>query len=176
MNGFSLFRAYCNLQLPSRPVSPHSPQPFTVTPGFGTPLSQTPIKHVWAVRPCLSESARPAPLATRCHGSGPQGRVRTLPLPPPLPRFGRQVECLAPVGSHVLIIIDQLQVEKSFVLFFKTIVFNALIPNILLSRLSDEQKCIFFRIFETVYDWSISPWRNNLDIPWCNNLVITLMT
>ena len=41
-------------------------------------------------------------------------------------------------------VIDQLQVEKSFVLFFKTIVFNALIPNILLSRLSDEQKCIFF--------------------------------
>ena len=40
--------------------------------------------------------------------------------------------------------VDQLQVEKSFVLFFKTIVFNALIPNILLSRLSDEQKCISF--------------------------------
>ena len=36
--------------------------------------------------------------------------------------------------------IDQLQVETIFVLFFKTIVFNALIPNILLSRLSDEQK------------------------------------
>ena len=30
--------------------------------------------------------------------------------------------------------------KKSFVLFFKTIVFNALIPNILLSRLSEEQK------------------------------------
>ena len=28
--------------------------------------------------------------------------------------------------------------------------------------------------FETVCDWSISPWRNNLDIPWFNNLVITL--
>ena len=36
--------------------------------------------------------------------------------------------------------------KKSFVLFSKTIVFNALIPNILLSWLSDEQKCIFFRI------------------------------
>ena len=24
--------------------------------------------------------------------------------------------------------------------------------------------------FETVCDWSTSPWRNNLDIPWCNNL------
>ena len=34
--------------------------------------------------------------------------------------------------------IDQLQVEKSFVLFFKTIVFNALISNILHLRLSDE--------------------------------------
>ena len=44
----------------------------------------------------------------------------------------------------VLLIIDQLQVQKSFVLFLKTIVFNALIPNILLSRLSDEQKCIYF--------------------------------
>ena len=68
--------------------------------------------------------------------------------------------------------IDQLQVEKSSVLFFKTIVFNALIPNILLSRLSDEQKMHFSHLkpadFETVYDWSISPWRNNLDIPWCN--------
>ena len=40
--------------------------------------------------------------------------------------------------------IDQLQVEKSSVSFFKTIVFNAVIPNIILSRLSDEQKCIFF--------------------------------
>ena len=39
--------------------------------------------------------------------------------------------------------IDQLQVEKGFVLFLQTIVFNALIPDILLSRLSDEQKCIF---------------------------------
>ena len=71
--------------------------------------------------------------------------------------------------------IDQLQVEKSFVLFFKTIVFNALIPNILLSRLSDEQKCIFSHLksvdFETVCDWSTSSWRNNLDTPWCNNLV-----
>ena len=70
--------------------------------------------------------------------------------------------------------------KKSFVLFFKTIVFNALIPNILLSRLSDEQKCIFSHLksadFETVCDWSTSPWRNNLDIPWCFNLVITLMT
>ena len=44
-------------------------------------------------------------------------------------------------GSHT---IDQLQVEKRVVLFFKTIVFSALIPNILLSRLFDEQKCIFF--------------------------------
>ena len=65
--------------------------------------------------------------------------------------------------------IDQLQVEKSSVLFFKTIVFNAMIPNILLSRLFDEQKCIFSHLksadFETVCDWSISPWRNNLDIP-----------
>ena len=40
--------------------------------------------------------------------------------------------------------IDRLQVEKSSVLFCKTIVFNALIPNILLSRLSDERKRIFF--------------------------------
>ena len=75
---------------------------------------------------------------------------------------------------------DQLQVEKSFVLFFKTIVFNALIPNILLSWLSDEQKYIFSHLksadFETVCDWSTSPWRNNLDIPWCNNLVMNLMT
>ena len=39
--------------------------------------------------------------------------------------------------------IDQLQVEKSSILLFKTIVFKALISNILLSRLSDEQKCIF---------------------------------
>ena len=58
--------------------------------------------------------------------------------------------------------IDQLQVEKGFVLFLKTIVFNALIPNILLSRLSDEQKCIFSHLmsadFETVCDWSTSPW------------------
>ena len=42
--------------------------------------------------------------------------------------------------------IDQLLVEKKFRFIFKTIVFNALIPNILLSRLSDEQKFIFFRI------------------------------
>ena len=59
--------------------------------------------------------------------------------------------------------------------FFKTIVFNALIPNILLSRLSDEQKCIFSHLksvdFETFCDWSTSSWRNNLDTPWCNNLV-----
>ena len=65
--------------------------------------------------------------------------------------------------------------KKSFVLFLKTIVFNALIPNILLSRLSDEQKCIFSHLkpadFETVCDWSTSSWRNNLDTPWCNNLV-----
>ena len=58
-------------------------------------------------------------------------------------------------------IIDQLQVEKTFVLFFETIVFNALIPNILLSRLFDEQKCIFSHLksadFETVCDWSTSP-------------------
>ena len=25
--------------------------------------------------------------------------------------------------------------------------------------------------FETVCDWSTSSWRNNLDTPWCNNLV-----
>ena len=58
------------------------------------------------------------------------------------------------------VLIDQLQVEKSFVLFLKTIVFNALIPNILPSRLSDEQKCIFSHLksadFETVCDWSTS--------------------
>ena len=65
--------------------------------------------------------------------------------------------------------------KKSFVLFLKTIVFNALIPNILLSRLSDEQKCIFLHLksadFETSCDWPTSSWRNNLDTPWCNNLV-----
>ena len=44
----------------------------------------------------------------------------------------------------IFLSIDQLQVEKSLVLFFETIVFNALIPNILLSRLFYEQKCIFF--------------------------------
>ena len=70
--------------------------------------------------------------------------------------------------------------KKFRFIFFKTIVFNALIQNILLSRLSDEQKCIFSHLnsadFETVRDLSTSPWRNNLDIPWCNSLVITLMT
>ena len=25
--------------------------------------------------------------------------------------------------------------------------------------------------FKTFCDWSTSPWRNNLDTPWCNNLV-----
>ena len=76
--------------------------------------------------------------------------------------------------------IDQLQDEKKkcFVLFFKTIVFNALIPKILLSRLSDEQKYIFSHLksadFETVCDWSISPWRNILAIPWCNHRDIYL--
>ena len=70
--------------------------------------------------------------------------------------------------------------RKKFRFIFLTIVFNALIPNTLLSWLSDEQKCIFSHLksadFETVCDWSMSLWRNNLDISWCDNLVITLMT
>ena len=57
--------------------------------------------------------------------------------------------------------IDQLQVEKKFRFIFKTIAFNALIPNNLLSRLSDEQNAFFSHLksadFETGCDWSMSP-------------------
>ena len=49
-------------------------------------------------------------------------------------------------NKYVRLQLTSCRSRKSFVLFFKAIVFNALIPNILLSRLSDEQKCIFFRI------------------------------
>ena len=55
-----------------------------------------------------------------------------------IPRVHREHEIVL-----LIVIIDQLQFEKVPFYFLKTIVFNALIPNILLSRLSDQQKFIF---------------------------------
>ena len=86
----------CNLRRSC--LSPHTPQPFTVTPRFDTSLFQSPIKHAWAVRPCLSESARPAQCPPSA-GSGPRDTAITLPSP-----SGRPAHKLS-VWSHVLTII-----------------------------------------------------------------------
>ena len=98
MNDFSPSRAYCNLQPPSRLVSlptlpSHSRSPRDLASHYFNHPSNT-----WTVRPCLSESARPAQCPSSA-GSGPRGTAITLPSPP-----GRPAHELS-VWSHVLTII-----------------------------------------------------------------------
>ena len=101
MNDFSLSRAYCNLQPPSRLVSlptlpSHSRSPRDFAPHFFNHPSNTCGP---SARVCPSRRGLPTAQCPPSAGSGPRGTAITLPSPP-----GRPAHKLS-VWSHVLTII-----------------------------------------------------------------------